>query len=63
MDTGILLINKYKPRTKALLGSILKELGNNECAYELKDSLNVLTTFKLGISSDIIKDKKYWNIV
>lgn len=54
---------KYTPRTKALLGAILKELGNNECAYELKDSLNVLTTFKLGISSDIIKDKKYWNIV
>ena len=54
---------KYTPRTKALLGAILKELGNNECAYELKDSLNVLTTFKLGISSEIIKDKKYWNIV
>lgn len=54
---------KYTPRTKAVLGAILKELGNNECAYELKDSLNVLTTFKLGISSEIIKDKKYWNIV
>ncbi len=54
---------KYTPRTKALLGAILKELGNNECAYELKDSLNVLTTFKIGISSEIIKDKKYWNIV
>ena len=54
---------KYTPRTKALLGAILKELGNNECAYELKDSLNALTTFKLDISSEIIKDKKYWNIV
>jgi len=40
---------KYTPRTRALLGAILKELGLWEEVFGLKESLNPLTSFKIGL--------------
>jgi len=54
---------KYNPRTRALVGAILKDLGLMESAYLLKATLNPLTKYKVGISNDILPSKKYWNIV
>ena len=54
---------KYTPRTRALLGAILKEIGLWECAYELKQTLNPFTKYKIGISKEVLPSKKYWNIV
>ena len=54
---------KYTPRTRALVGAILKEIGLREKAYLLKETLNQLTKYKIGISSDALPSKKYWNIV
>ena len=54
---------KYTPRTRALTGAILKEIGLWECAYELKQTLNPFTKYKISISKDILPTKKYWNIL
>ena len=54
---------KYTPRTRAILGAIFKEIGNKNCAYELKSTLNPMTNYKLKIEEDVIKEKKYWNFI
>jgi len=54
---------KYTPRTRAILGAILKEIGNKNCAYELKSTLNQMTNYKIRIDDDVIKDKKYWKFI
>lgn len=54
---------KYTPRTRALLGAILKDIGLWENAYELKQTLNPLTKYKIGISKEILPSKEYWNII
>ena len=38
---------KYTLRTRAILGAIFKEIGNKNCAYELKLTLNPMTNYKL----------------
>lgn len=53
---------KYTPRTRALLGAIFKDIGNKNSAYELKSTLNPLTSFKIDISDEVLKEKGYWNI-
>lgn len=54
---------KYNPRTRALVGAILRELGLWEFSYLLKETLNPLSKYKVGISEDILPSKSYWNIV
>lgn len=54
---------KYTPRTRAVLGAIFKEIGNKNCAYELKSTLNPMTNYKLKVEEDVIKDRKYWNFI
>ena len=53
----------YPPRVRALLGAILKEIRLWEEAFELKRSLNPFTKYKIGIDSDILPSKNYWNLV
>jgi len=54
---------KYTPRTRALLGAVLKELGLWEQSFKLKETLNPMTKYKVGISKDILPSKEYWNII
>ncbi len=54
---------EYTPRTKALLGAILKDLGMWEEAYRIKARLNPLTKYKLGIKDSVLKNKKEWGII
>lgn len=63
LERMFILSKKYNASTRALFGAIL-EL-NNFFFYskKLKDSLNVLTKYKLNISSDSLPNKKTWNIV
>lgn len=53
----------YPPRTRAILGAIFKEIGNLSSADKLKITLNPTTNYKLDISKDAIKDKRYWNFI
>jgi hypothetical protein len=54
---------EYTPRTKALVGAILKDIGLWEEAYKLKSQLNPLTKYKLGIKKGIVKNQVEWGIV
>jgi hypothetical protein len=56
------LVPNYPPRVKAILGAILKEIGRWEEAYLLKEMLNPLTTYKIGISGDTLPNRDEWKI-
>lgn len=56
------LAQKYRPRTRAIVGALLKELGNWEDAFKLKETLNSMSTYKIGLSNDVLKDKANWKI-
>ena len=56
------LAKKYTPQTKALLGAILQSQGREDLALSLKGALNPLTSYKLGLSSDVLPNKKQWFI-
>lgn len=53
---------KYPPSTRALLGALL-ESNNQKLLDSLKDSLNPITKYKLGISREVLKNLNNWNIV
>lgn len=53
----------YPPRAKALVGAVLQYNGCPEKKLEqLKDSLNPLTTIKLGLKETELPTKNNWNI-
>ena len=56
------LVNNYPPRVKAILGAILKEMGRWEEAYRLKEMLNPLTRYKIGISVNALPNRDEWKI-
>ena len=51
---------EYPPRTRALLGAILENSGEN--IKKLDDSLNPLSEYKLGIPKAILPTIEKWNI-
>lgn len=53
----------YPPRTKALVGAILKSVGLWEEAYKLKSTLNPISIYKINISKEILPNKDEWRIV
>jgi hypothetical protein len=52
----------YPPRVRAFLGALLDSLGNYNEINKLKESLNPLSKYELGISSNILKNAQEWNI-
>ena len=53
----------YPPRVRALVGAILENNGSKLKALEkLKESLNPLTTFKLGFKENELSNKSKWYI-
>jgi hypothetical protein len=53
----------YPPRVRALVGAVLENNGRNGNGMEkLKDSLNPLTTFKLGLKETELPTKSNWYI-
>jgi hypothetical protein len=53
---------KYPPRTRAFLGAILAETKKSENEMTLRESLNPLTSYKLGINSQMLPSATKWNI-
>lgn len=53
---------KYPPRTRALLGAIMDSLKENHSFEKLKESLNPLTSFDLGINVQILSTAPKWHI-
>jgi predicted transcriptional regulator of viral defense system len=53
----------YPPRVRALVGAILESLGiENQRLDKLKNSLNPLSTFELGIKEQELPTKSNWYI-
>ncbi len=52
----------YPPRVRALLGAILENMNSNIETKKLKDSLNPLTKYKLGLKEQDLPSIKDWNI-
>ena len=52
----------YPPRARALLGALLESINRNEDLNRLKKSINTLTTFKIGITVEILPNSKDWFI-
>ena len=52
----------YPPRVRALLGAILEQLNRKIEIRKLKDSLNPLSQFKLGVKEKILSTAAAWNM-
>jgi hypothetical protein len=60
-----LLVNlalNYSPATRALTGALLDEIGCSKLTEKLLQSLNPITSYKLGISQEILSNTTKWNI-
>lgn len=53
---------KYPAGTRALLGAMFENLGNDELAAKLLDTLNPVTVYKMSGISKIIPMATKWNI-
>lgn len=54
--------NEYPPRARAFLGAILEKANRDIDLGQLKQSLNPLTEYKLGITPDMLSTAEKWNI-
>lgn len=52
----------YKPMTRALLGAIVDLFKEKELSLSLKNTLNPLTSFQIGISEKVLPNKSQWHI-
>ena len=53
---------KYPPRVRAFAGALLEQIGHKENLAMLKNSLNPLTEFELGLSTRELPTIANWNI-
>ena len=56
------LAKKYPPFVRALLGAILESLIGEKVVEPLAKSLNPITKYKIGVSSDCLPNINNWNI-
>jgi hypothetical protein len=52
----------YTSQTIALLGAMLETINSQEDTAALLNTLNPQTSYKLGISEDVLLNQKKWNI-
>lgn len=50
------------PRGRALLGALLENLSDKKGAAVLRQTLNPLTTYRLGISANVLPNRAAWHI-
>ncbi|WP_258100628.1 DUF6088 family protein [Marinoscillum pacificum] len=53
----------YNAATRALLGAIFQKVGINVMLDQLSKSLNKLTRYNIGVSEQVLPDKRNWNIL
>ncbi len=53
----------YPPRVRALVGAILENANSTENLQKLKESLNPLSSYELGLKESDLPTLKNWNIV
>ncbi|MGI4734235.1 MAG: DUF6088 family protein [Janthinobacterium lividum] len=50
------------PRGRALLGALLENLPNKKGAAALRQTLNPLTTYRIGVSAKVLPNRAAWRI-
>ena len=55
-------VKEYPPRTRAFLGALLEKINLDLDLAYLKQSLNPLTEYKLGILPNMLSTAEKWNI-
>ena len=55
-------VNKYPPRARAFLGALLEKINRDVGLDHLKQGLNPLTEYKMGIAPDMLSTAEKWNI-
>jgi hypothetical protein len=55
-------VKEYPPRARAFLGALLEKINLDLDLAYLKQSLNPLTEYKLGILPDILSTAEKWNL-
>ena len=58
----VTLALSYNPATRALLGALLEEIGEQSLTPELRQSLNPLTIYHLGLSAANLPNCHQWRI-
>ncbi|WP_064198421.1 MULTISPECIES: DUF6088 family protein [Emticicia] len=61
-STLVRLAQKYSPATRALLGALLEEVGENSLTITLKKSLNPITQYRLSGIEKVLSNAEKWNI-
>lgn len=57
------LSGKYPPRVRAITGAIIEAIGRYDMATSIKNTLNPLTEYRIGIDHSILPTLSNWNIV
>lgn len=63
IKTLLRLAQKYPPSTRALLGALIEQVKPEIATKALINSLNPITTYKFGISKEVLAKSSKWNIV
>ena len=58
----IILSRKYNPMPRALLGAMIENIWDEELAKPLRDNLNPITTYNIGIDKQVLPEIQKWNI-
>ena len=59
LDLMIKLAMKYNPMTRAVTGAIIEELYGEEKARVLKDTLNPITIYKVGLTKKVLSSNNF----
>ncbi len=59
----IRLVKKYPPATRALLGALMENIGYSEYTQQLREGLNPITKYNIGVSEEVLPTKNRWNIL
>lgn len=59
LDLMIKLAMKYNPMTRAIAGAIIEELYGEEKATILRDTLNPITIYKVGLTKKVLSSNNF----
>lgn len=59
LDLMIKLAMKYNPMTRAIVGAIIEELYGEERARILRDTLNPITVYKVGLTKKVLSTNNF----
>ena len=59
LDLMVKLAMKYNPMTRAIVGAIIEELYGEERARILRDTLNPITVYKVGLTKKVLSTNNF----